>query len=290
MRILSICSERSAALSHIKVLRKSLIDRGHSRSKVSKEINRAISRYDRGLSSNRSIGPDRINFVITYHPALPDINKILREEHHLLHLNPKLKLAIPSPPRLAFRRPKNLRNFLCRGRLPSSDLTNSSNGCGPCSLRKAGLSRRGPSCAICPSLTQSEFITSTSTGRRHRIITRGTKADCDSKLTVYCLTCEKCNLQYVGRAVNFRLRINNHKSSMRKQRTDDFGCRLLYTHFNSADHSWSDISVTILQVCANEAELNESETQWIWRLNSLSPRGLNVNDGFGIQTTRPRRK
>ena len=163
-RILSICSSHETALTRLYSLVQHLVNRGHSKSKVRHEVNRAIQFYnpsssvraDPNPASNES--PDRVNFVLTYHPGLPDINHILRDQQYLLHLNPTLRKSIPEPPRLAFRKPANLRNSLCRGRLPPLHQPDNKTTCRPCSVRKIGLRLRGPRCTICDILPEQDSM------------------------------------------------------------------------------------------------------------------------------------
>ena len=279
LRILNICSLRETALIRLQQLHSHLVNRGHSEHRVRKEINRAIQKFDHPSPPNENpeTPVDRVNFALTYHPGLPDINKILREDHHLLHLNENLKKAIPLPPRLAFRRPPNLRNKLSRARLPSDSLPFS----GPCAPSKEGLNRKGPPCQMCVFFPKADKITSAANGKTFKL-KLSAPADCDTNMVVYCLTCTKCNVQYVGKAENLRKRVNNHKSSIRnssRKAADDRGCRALYTHFADPYHSLDDCRFTILETCKNKYALREAETQWIKDMGTLAPRGLNLDDG-----------
>jgi len=51
---------------------------------------------------------DRIPFVVTYHPTLPNIWDIIRELHPLLHMSERCKVAVKEVPMMAFRRSKNI--------------------------------------------------------------------------------------------------------------------------------------------------------------------------------------
>ena len=60
---------------------------------------------------------DRIPFVVTYHPTLPNILGIIREPHPLLHMSQRCKVAVKEVPMMAFRRSKNLQDYLVRAQL-----------------------------------------------------------------------------------------------------------------------------------------------------------------------------
>ena len=289
IRILNICTSRDTAMFRLEKLVENLTARGHSNFKVRKEVNKAIEYMDKPRPypdpEAAARTPDRVNFVLTYHPGLPDINKILRENHHILHLNKDLKAVVPAPPRLAFRKPQNLRDQLCRARLPSTE-PRTDHHCGPCSdnVRRT----RGPKCAICKLMPTQTSIKSASNGKISKLKLRNS-ADCTSNYVVYCLTCTLCNLQYVGKAENFRLRVNNHKSCINRHKADDRGCRILYEHFAQTDHSIECVKFTILEQCNNGETLKCAEKRWIWSLETVFPKGLNADDGFGSHLTASRR-
>ena len=56
----------------------------------------------------------RVPLVATYHPALTRLAHITRKYLPTLHTSEKLKKAIPDPPIIAFRRPRNLLDLLVR--------------------------------------------------------------------------------------------------------------------------------------------------------------------------------
>ena len=157
---------------------------------------------------------------------------------------------MPLPPRLSFRRPRNLGNIISRAKRPSAT-HQTAHTCEPCKIKKLEQNpSRKPRCEICPLLPSQTQITSSATQKTHKLLLLE-RANCDSIFVVYCLTCTKCNLQYVGKAENFRLRVNNHKSCITKKKPDDQGCRILYSHFADPGHDLSDVKFTILQTCAD---------------------------------------
>ena len=85
--------------------------------------------------------------------------------------------------------------------------------------------------------------------------------------------------------IRFRTRINNHKSRVNAhgnlnedQRGKD---ELIYRHFNSDGHrGLEDMTIQLIDRVKGENELREKEGQWIYKLGTLAPHGLNDNDGF----------
>ena len=177
---------------------------------------------------------------------------------------------------MAFRKPPNLRNQLCRARLPPKELPVPLS-CGPCS--ESGTRTRGPHCGICKLIPNCTNIRSSSNGKISKL-RLSSPADCNSKFVVYCITCTLCDNQYVGKAENFRLRVNNHKSCINRGKPNDRGCRVLYEHFLRPDHSIDNLSFTIVEKCDDAASLVRAERKWIWWLETVHPRGFNVDDGF----------
>ena len=55
--------------------------------------------------------------VVTYHPSLPLLRNITRQHQHLLQLSERMQKAVPAPPIIAYRCPKNLRDLLTRAEL-----------------------------------------------------------------------------------------------------------------------------------------------------------------------------
>ena len=110
------------------------------------------------------------------------------------------------------------------------------------------------------------------------------QADCSSSFFIYVITCTRCNLQYVCQAKTFRLRVNNHKSAIRNANfTSGNDCTKLYEYFTSSGHSIDNLSFTIVQNGLKPREMLAAERQWIWKLKTIFPASLNVNDGFSCQ-------
>ena len=110
--------------------------------------------------------------------------------------------------------------------------------------------------------------------------------NCNSRNVIYLITCSKCKTQYVGPTTTaFRTRFNNHKSrvnahvnlSSENKKKDD----VLYQHFHSQGHlGLEHMSIQLIDWVKGERELRDKEGQWIYKLGTLLPHGLNDNDGF----------
>ena len=117
---------------------------------------------------------------------------------------------------------------------------------------------------------------------------------CNSKNVIYCIHCSKCGSQYVGKTNNIRLRMNNHKSAYRmfRQHGAQTECYVLYQHLwdcsNLDGNTQVPFSFQILDKGNCESVLAHKEKQWIWKLNTVTPNGLNIDDGFAAQNKKPR--
>ena len=103
--------------------------------------------------------------------------------------------------------------------------------------------------------------------------------DCDSQGVVYLITCKRCCKQYVGSTITpFRLRFNNHKSSLRRYERGQRGIcgEHLYAHFLEDEHiGLEDLSVKIIDV-ADVRDPTAREGFWIEKLKCYAPLGQNV--------------
>ena len=151
--------------------------------------------------------------------------------------------------------------------------------CTPCGNKR---------CSLCNIILRISSLCSQAIGKVFHLKAKG--GSCNSTFCIYCIICPSCNLQYVGSSVKLRARLNQHKSSLRsfsrpgtKQRND---CWRLYEHLSI--HSPNEFKFTILEVLDSEYGLRDKETSWIWRLDTVFPKGLNINDGFNAQVRKSR--
>ncbi|KAJ8035458.1 hypothetical protein HOLleu_22696 [Holothuria leucospilota] len=188
--------------------------------------------------------------------------------------------AVPDLPVVSFRNPPNLRKKLVRAKLKTqvNETSDFNQACKPCGDRR---------CSLCDLMVSTVSIRSKENGKLFSLKDRG--GTCMSSFCIYCIFCSTCNLQYVGSTVKLRTRLNQRKSSLRlylnsgRQRND---CWRLYEHLGF--HSPQKFSFTILEVLSCETDLRNVETRWIWKLDTVYPKGLNIGDGFRVQARKSR--
>ena len=70
---------------------------------------------------------DRVPFVITYNPLLPNIPKLQQESQTILNASEKCSEVFKNTPLVSYRRGRNLNDMLCSKRIPKQKDTNQRN-------------------------------------------------------------------------------------------------------------------------------------------------------------------
>ena len=262
LRLRRICSEDDNYLFRTKELATFLTNRGYEKSEVQQQIDRAtnIERLQTLKASNRKT-LERVPMVVTYHPDLPSLNKILRKHLPILHVSEKMRKAVPHPPLVSYRRPRNLNDLLVRALLKS-----------PQQLHKGTHQCNRPRCKTCMHIRTETKFGSTVTGET--FLAKVT-ATCKTANVIYLMECRKCKKQYVGETENpLHLRINGHRSDFHRKLPD----KPVAVHFNSPGHSFEDMTVMVIErmQLSDSAKRKLRESYWIHTLRSLSPHGLNL--------------
>ena len=136
-----------------------LTDRGYKKAYVEDQVEK-VGRLTRAEARNNTNQPrsTKTPFVVTYHPGLPNIRKIIRELHPILESSERCKNAINSVPFVAFRKPKSLGDYLVRAKVDSRGHRDSILGTVKCSSRR---------CEVCKYMEEkSHFMNRTIEGTR----------------------------------------------------------------------------------------------------------------------------
>ena len=56
--------------------------------------------------------------MVTYDPRLPSITKIVHKHWRTMSKDPYLQQVFSEPPRIAYKRPKNIKELIIRARVP----------------------------------------------------------------------------------------------------------------------------------------------------------------------------
>ena len=97
--------------------------------------------------------------------------------------------------------------------------------------------------------------------------------NCQTQNILYCITCEKCSLQYIGESErSLKERFSEHKSYV----VNNMKSKATGEHFNMKGHRVSDMRVSILEkiFSTDPAIRKEREKFFINKMNSKY-KGLN---------------
>ena len=107
------------------------------------------------------------------------------------------------------------------------------------------------------------------------------------------------NLQCVGQSNNIRAFMNRHKSDFRfyaAGKINKMDNKLLYDHLICHYIDYLHVSIVDMIHVGNNTEsqldelLDRKERKWIWDLCSITPYGLNQDDGYCCQNKRCRKR
>ena len=131
---------------------------------------------------------NRVPLVITYHPTLCNLPKILRRHLPILQVSEGMKQVVLNPPLMAYRRPKNLNDLLFRATLkPPEQIYEGTRQC------------ERLCCKTCAHIKMGIRFSSTVTSEKFRA---RTTVNCKTSNVVCLIVCNKCNEQYVGATEN----------------------------------------------------------------------------------------
>jgi len=194
-----------------------------------------------------------IKFITTYNPALPNINKIIKDNLSILHTDEKFKeIFPPNTMKMIYRRERNLKEILSPSLFPSKQkqIENSITSCKKCDICRNYL------------VPETKFKCEV-TGRVYNI--KG-KLNCNSPNVVYLISCSNCNDQYVGSALDFKSRFRIHKSDIKTKKDRCGTARHFNTKCIDALNPHKFLKVQIIESvqvdCNLDGKLWERERYW----------------------------
>ena len=123
-------------------------------------------------------------------------------------------------------------------------------------------------CFICSFGVHCKFVVNMFNNNTYQIVHRLT---CVSVNVIYLIMCKNCKIYYVGQTSRtLSRRISDHVYNIRA-----FYRTSVSEHFNNGTCTLSDFTFTALEHCPTERKRLQKENQWITRLRTLAPLGLN---------------
>lgn len=154
---------------------------------------------------------------------------------------------------------------------------NTSNGSSPCGQ---------PNCKTCP------FITTTSSVKdnKGKSFPINKPLTCSSSNVIYLIECKSCHMKYVGQTRNsLHERLIQHRSNIKLGNSDNRDPKkitLLTQHFSEAACGIQSLSITPIEHVPLQCDgllpmseilhIMQHEQQWIAKLNTKTPNGLNL--------------
>ena len=248
LRLKRICSELVDFIKRLDELKAKLLSRGYRLNFISKAFEK-VKLIDRkvALKKVEKKTVKRNILSLPYDPRLPHVSNILYRFWNVMTRNPRLKRIFPNPPMVTWTRPKNIREFLVKAKLPKAVINRHSV------RERLGFKHCNRNCNLCknsPRFSKSVLCSTT-----NEIFPILSKLDCLSTNVIYCITCTKgsglCKFkpQYVGMTKR-RIcdRFNEHKFSINSKSTNTVGI-----HFSATNHSPNNFEmVPIEQVYSND--------------------------------------
>ena len=147
-------------------------------------------------------------------------------------------------------------------------------------------------CRYCPNLNTTGNITCTVTGK-----TYPTKINitCRSSNLIYCITCRKCKIQYIGQTKRTLMeRFQGHfgkvKSAHKEKGKDPYPQKAerfdpIGHHFSTTNHTANDIEIHVIAFITLSPQSADAltmrlrvERKWIHLMRCPAPTGLNIFD------------
>ena len=235
---------------------------------------------DPPLSGNTPTPDNERAFSITTFSPMGNPNKRIIEKHwDLLGSSATTQNLYDLRIIHGYRRPPNLRDSLVHAKLKLR--TRSEAGISGKSIITCSNSR----CRYCPLMIQRGSITSPATGKSFKCCSNFC---CNSTNLIYALKCTTCNKIYVGQTKRpFKKRLVEHFSDINKKDPN----KPLGLHFGRANHPSTEVlEIYVLKFISSppdsisgQKERDFHETQWIHRLKTSLPYGLNSMDYSKVQ-------
>ena len=240
-RIVRICSRQEDCRKNFGELRKLLLVRGYNSRVVDAAIVRAetLERSEALKKVVRDrVDAKRTKFIIPYDPRLPDLAKILKKNWQvMISEDQRLRSAFESPPMLCFQRPKNLKDILCRARLPPERAIRPPRP----GFRRCQKGR----CHLCPhsGIGPGEIITHVRIHHSGEEIEIKSPISCQTCGVLYVITCDKTDKkQYLGQTKRSAAQRGlDHLNSIRNNNSTNAPVGL---HFRGDGHSHADLIMT----------------------------------------------
>lgn len=218
----------------------------------------------------------KVRVITTFDERSEEAVSIIKKYWEVLKMDPELQEIVPLKPQVTYRRGRSIRDRMVHSHYvrPKAKGT-------WLDRRPTGTFRCGKDCVACPYVCQGKtFVTLGSTKEYNQYHF----ANCVTSGVVYLCTCE-CPLSYVGKTKRqLRRRIGEHLGDIRHGRDTPLARHVNEIHGGDP----KKISFKVIEVIRPSERrgdwnkvILQKEVQWIHRLRTLEPLGLNDQMHFG---------
>ena len=273
-RIVRICSRPDDCQKRFVELKDLLLERGYNRNVVDAAIVRAqtLERSEALKKVVRVRGDvKRTKFIIQYDPRLPNLSKILKENWQvMISEDQRLRPAFEHPPMVCYKRPKNLKDILCRARLPPLR---------PIRPPRSGFKRCSKGrCHLCPytGIQPGEILTHVKIHHSGEVIEIKSPIDCQTEGVLYVISCKKCKKQYLGQSKrSAEKRMVDHLNTVRNNNSTNTPVGV---HFRSEQHSHADLTmIPVQRIFSKNPHVRLARERELINNLDLIEHGLNKN-------------
>ena len=233
LRIVRIVTDPVRRDERLDELSEMLLSREYPNSVVRSAIQRAkeLSRDQALKISAKPSTQSRPIFGVSFDPRIPNLFNITRKHWRSMTTTDNyLKDVFPQPPMIAYRRPKNIREFIIKAKLFKNSRTSE--------RILPGMKKCNKPCAICPYVKTTKFIKGDNFTWNIR-----KNVNCKSLNVIYMIQCEKCKQCYIGETENFARRVYQHvgyvKSNVLTEPTGE--------HFNGPGHNIEHLKALVIE-------------------------------------------
>ncbi len=279
LRIRRLCSNITDFETKVQDMASHFIRRGYPTELVTNAICKAREQ-DRTMLLNPppklKSQPQQTFLITTFHPQYSEFRNVIQTNWEMLGKSGYTSDIFEHKYITGYKRLPNLKDKLVNARVPNTTAPIAKpNRPKPGKKCKRALKLK---CRYCPKINHSGRITSTFSGREY---SAKINVDCKSTNLIYCITCKKCKIQYVGQTmIGLCKRFNTHFNLI----ANGSDTHSVSKHFSKPDHKGlRDVEIHIVDFIHAKPRSTRAkklrdliETNWIHRLRTQAPIGLNI--------------
>jgi hypothetical protein len=198
---------------------------------------------------------DHIRYITNYNPNNPYPRNTIMKFSDILHTTRKPVIE-PKDLQITYSRSRNIRDHIIKGQLTIEKVP---RGCRPC-LK--------PRCKTCDRITTKLAVTN----NNNESFPITSSFNCQSYNLVYLMTCNICNINYVGETSNtLNQRCRGHESTIRTNKEHPVA-----DHYNTNNHTPESYSITAIDREPDKNRRLRLEDAWMILMQTLHPYGLNA--------------